>query len=255
MSEIIVHEGKKYRKVDRWVTKGDRVLIVNPSAAIDYGYGDVFEVEKVDKYGTIRFTDKANEENCAAKEEYVALEPVSDLASLESELAATREKLAEMERQLAEAKRAEAKANRLKVGDYAKVVPGGVWHPLKVGDIVEIFQDEKDHQPYRARRLSDGETGWFEEKQLIRATDEEIAEAKRKAEESAKWAAIGRKPGEFKVGDIVRLTQAPGGHLRKGDIAVLNCVDGNHITFGGGYGGYTSWIELVAPVESRVDAV
>ncbi|MED2615456.1 hypothetical protein COF41_25760 [Bacillus toyonensis] len=72
----------------------------------------------------------------------------------------------------------ESVSERLQVGDYAKVLNGGVWHPLQVGDIVEIIKDDHDHQPFKGKRVVDGETSWFEESQLVKATDEEVLEAK-----------------------------------------------------------------------------
>lgn len=67
-------------------------------------------------------------------------------------------------------------------------------------------------------------------------------------------AEIGRKPGEFKVGDIVRVVECTGAH-EVGEIVELvkdgaeMYRDGDDIKFLGD----PDWFELVAPVESRVD--
>ena len=98
----------------------------------------------------------------------------------------------------------QAKANRLKVGEYAKVVGGGNFE-TETGDIVVIRCDfGKD---YRVNSVDGRELSGFKfAKNLVRATDEEVAEAKRKveqAEEVAQWAKIGREVGEFHEGDVV----------------------------------------------------
>ncbi|MCY9008344.1 hypothetical protein MOE50_04920 [Bacillus inaquosorum] len=95
----------------------------------------------------------------------------------------------------------EPKPERLKVGEYAKVVDAGDYHVFSDGDIVEILEDSFAHENCEfARRLTDGETQYVPAKELVRATDEEVTEAKREA----KWAEIGREVGEYKKGDIVR---------------------------------------------------
>lgn len=230
--------GVQYREVNREAEVGEKIKIVNAYIAIGrYENGDVFEVTKV----------------------------VRDLRGHHPHVYV---KETEMEAQLTEAvkaveaaKRSEAEAQRLKVGDYAKVVPGGMWHPLEVGDIVEIFIDDKDHQPFKARRISDGNTGWFEEKQLISATDEEVAEAKRKleeqrkkAEESAKWAAIGREVGEFKKGDVVKFTDD------YTDIGIVKDIGGSLLgvrtmrATNSYQAPRKDTVELIAPVESLFNA-
>ncbi|MCY8386510.1 hypothetical protein MOC78_03330 [Bacillus inaquosorum] len=100
---------------------------------------------------------------------------------------------------------AEPKPERLKVGDYAKVVNATDYHSFHDGDIVEIVED-----PFTgpinecARKITDVVTQYVPKRQLVRATDEEITEAKRAAAEHKKWAEIGREVGEYKKGDVVR---------------------------------------------------
>ena len=69
----------------------------------------------------------------------------------------------------------------LKFGDYAKVV--GYTEILKPGDIVEI-RDNIGAFDFRCFRIEDGESELFNKVDLIRATDEEVAEAKRKKSRS-----------------------------------------------------------------------
>ncbi|MED4579079.1 hypothetical protein P9480_09985 [Bacillus atrophaeus] len=77
------------------------------------------------------------------------------------------------------------------------------------GEIVRLRasgSEWSDAFPFRSERL-DGTTGdIFGHKNLVRATDEEVAEAKRVVAEAAehkKWAEIGREVGEYKEGDVV----------------------------------------------------
>jgi ribosomal protein L21E len=103
---------------------------------------------------------------------------------------------------------------RLSVGDYVKVIDERSTrldgHGYEIGEIVKIALDDYSNMPYKGQRL-DGKGGnWLYEEEVVLATPAELAEAKRKMEEenrkagSEKWAKIGRKVGEFKVGDIVK---------------------------------------------------
>jgi len=217
---------------------------------------------------------------------------------------------------------AEPKPERLKVGDYAKVVAKISGHLACEGDVVVIKEDDKDFQPFLCEDLNGGRLGYFYERELVRATDEEVAEAKDAAtrakfkkgakvrlksgggedplygfengkvytvvdndyphrrtekkiqiesdwyygfatpdqlellsEEDAveieKWAAIGRKVGEYKIGDMVK-------YLVDREICEVVDVDedGRVKVATQNHGNCTenqSSIELIAPVESRFD--
>ncbi|MCR1994508.1 hypothetical protein NSA31_22475 [Bacillus subtilis] len=153
----------------------------------------------------------------------------------------------------AESVEAEPKPERLKVGDYAKVVDlgenrirfgGSVGDIVKVADVrrIKIRTEELDGGGYNGNP-------WAEPNQLVRATDEEVAEAKR----AAKWAEIGREVGEYKKGDIFR---SPGGNLF--EIARIDDSCAFPIIFTnlqGDHDGYKrgAAITLVTPVEARFD--
>ncbi|WP_149093377.1 hypothetical protein [Paenibacillus terrae] len=72
---------------------------------------------------------------------------------------------------------------RLKVGEFAKVV-AKTWTTtsgyVSVGDVVKITKDDASSRPFRADTVGGMRAGWFTESELVRATDEEVAEAKRK---------------------------------------------------------------------------
>lgn len=101
----------------------------------------------------------------------------------------------------------ESVSERLQVGDYAKVLNGGLWHPLQVGDIVEIIKDDHDHQPFKGKRVVDGETSWFEENQLVKATDEEVLEAKQSLLKEGDFARViaNTSNHRFEIGTVVKL--------------------------------------------------
>ncbi|EOQ07791.1 hypothetical protein [Bacillus cereus] len=238
---------------------------------------------------------------------------------------------------------------RLQVGDYAKVVEEGS-HSAKVGDIVKIFVDDEDNQPFKCEDLQGKELRypWFREHELVKATDEEVLEAKqallkegdfarviantsnhrfeigtvvnlkshnsntksfsayyldgsdfwgvyskdlepltkeetehitREAEEEKKakaerekWAAIGRKVGEIKDGDVVRVIDKDNTRLNVGDIGVVaesydyvkeredKQEDSVAFRVNTSNCEYINWldvanVELIVPVEQRFDTV
>lgn len=94
---------------------------------------------------------------------------------------------------------AEPKPERLKVGDYVKVVGNESGHYAEIDEIVLVKRDDKDFAPFHCEKLNGNEAGIFYEDELVRATDEEVAEAK-DAEARAK----------FKKGAKVRLKSGGG---------------------------------------------
>ncbi|MEC0718996.1 hypothetical protein P8882_01745 [Bacillus haynesii] len=97
------------------------------------------------------------------------------------------------------------KPERLKVGDYAKVVAKISGHLACEGDVVVIKEDDKDFQPFLCEDLNGGRLGYFYERELVRATDEEVAEAKDAAARA-----------KFKKGAKVRLKSGGGENLLYG---------------------------------------
>ena len=129
----------------------------------------------------------------------------------------------------------------------------------KVGDIGRVgerlgSEGVQVHVPGKPNGLLGGNYTKFEE--MRPATEEE----KKQYEQAEKFAKLGRKPGEFKKGDIVRVKWL----LGKGDVDEIAEIksgpegvgcggnyklnDGNKETLG-------EDLELIAPVESRVDRV
>ncbi|APH46896.1 hypothetical protein BSF20_19340 [Bacillus amyloliquefaciens] len=104
----------------------------------------------------------------------------------------------------------ETKPERLKVGDYARVVENLRVHCAEIGEIVLVKIDDESVVPYKCEKLNGERGGWFYESELVRATDEEVAEAKDAAARA-----------KFKEGAKVRLKS--GG----GDYPLGGFTDGN----------------------------
>lgn len=173
----------KYIRIDKSEAKaGDYVKFIE-TYDDDITTEKMYEIDQVDWLGDIYFTDDVGDENYASADDTYAVYRKVSAASAE----------------------AEPKPERLKVGDYAKVVREEFGHLFDTDDIIELI--EAGNNPnFKARRLSDGEVWFVDASELVRATDEEVAEAKRKQaeeEERKRWAAIGREVGEYKIGDIV----------------------------------------------------
>jgi hypothetical protein len=142
-------------------------------------------------------------------------------------------------------------------GDKVRLISGGGEYPLsgyENGKIYTVKSPKCHHGKafgYMVQ-LTGGSAahGYAKPKQLEKVTADELAQAK--AEQ--KWVKIGRKPGEFKKGDIVRVVEYTGAH-EIGEIVEL-AEDGANEYLGNDGAvlvGEPEWFELVAPVESRVD--
>ncbi|MFL1672158.1 hypothetical protein [Paenibacillus dendritiformis] len=146
---------------------------------------------------------------------------------------------------------AKAKAHKasFNVGDYARVVNDNYEH--KVGHIVRISDLEAGSPTFdfKVARVTLGGYGYIKAENIEKLSAEE-------AEEVAKWAAIGRKVGELKDGDLVQFTEYTGAiGYGPGSYAIAQNVRGDLFDFGDGgrFGASASWCNLVAPVESVVN--
>ncbi|WP_068792810.1 hypothetical protein [Brevibacillus laterosporus] len=209
-NELVTHEGVTYRKVAREAEPGEKIIVVDAQhTGRAYNNGDVLSVTS--KHGT-GVSVRESEVNLWHSE-YVVLEPFS----LDEELAAAQARVAELEAM-------KKKANRLKVGEYAKVVKVDMTYAT-VGQIVKVICDDESRTPYRAEDLDGMDTGWFREGALVRATDEEVAEALRQIERE-----------KIKPGVYVKLTIADGeepkhgwGRVNNGDIGRVRLVKGDSV--------------------------
>ncbi|WP_338532618.1 hypothetical protein RBB83_17415 [Paenibacillus peoriae] len=99
---------------------------------------------------------------------------------------------------------------RLKVGEFAKVVAKNRMFTdehVSVGDVVKITEDDDSSRPFKAETIGGMRAGWFTESELVRATDEEVAEAKRKL---AAETTTTDPRSQFAKGEKVRLISGGG---------------------------------------------
>ncbi|PED28711.1 hypothetical protein CON13_29050 [Bacillus cereus] len=131
------------------------------------------------------------------------------------EMQAEQRSSVEMPEEAVEVENASAPVSeRLQVGDYAKVFGEGS-HSAKVGDIVKIFVDDEDDQPFKCEDLQGKELRypWFREHELVKATDEEVLEAKQALLKVNDYARVISNevtteecgPHEFEVGTVLKL--------------------------------------------------
>ncbi|WP_418041082.1 hypothetical protein [Paenibacillus xylanilyticus] len=204
----------KYREVKRKANVGERIKIVaiHPESMKvgSVSVGEEFTVKMVDATGDVWSVEERPIQGIISTRfqgeirEYVVLEPVTVEPP---------------------------KPERLKVGDYARVttiddIDGSAPVPyVNVGDIFEISEDDKTSVPYYGKRVTDGKTACFMAERLVRATDEEVAAAKRED-----------LLAQFTVGDTVKLTIQAGknprfgyGSVDNGDIGKVTEVFRTHI--------------------------
>jgi sRNA-binding regulator protein Hfq len=157
----------------------------------------------------------------------------------------------------------EAKVEPLKVGDYVKVVAAES-EVAENGDVFEITHTNYGGVtvfPFNGKRVTDGRVEQFYDREIIRATNGEVSKAKHQGELKAvakKWAEIGRKPNEFKEGDIVRVKRNRPciANLLEGEIGEITQYDWNdsfNVTNKKACFVGSSDVELITPVEARFD--
>jgi len=159
--------------------------------------------------------------------------------------------------EVAEAK-AQLERGKFATGDKVRLVSGGGVSPLSGyhnGQIYEV-KDPQSTAWGGSIRLGGGDvsTAYAKPDQLEKVSAEDVAEI-------TKWAAIGRKVGEYKAGDVVEITGNSNGSVNR--IGAIGTVgDGPRgeesyrvDTGAGEYGNWTKTFDmkLVTPVEQRFD--
>jgi hypothetical protein len=223
----VTEDQPKYRKVtDRDPRVGDYVKF--DEAPCSYlTAGKYYEIVEIDDFGDPQIIDDDGDEFDTYGHEFEVYELVAEGAP------------------------------KFEVGDYVKVVGGISCHIGKIAKIECIF----DGRAKFSEVINDNQhpLGGSPLEYLVKLTAEEVAKAK----EEIRWSKIGRKPGEFKKGDIVRVIEYDGslynGHEYgligevEYDITIKDPqVDGgvpvviNDISF-------FNHVELICPVEHRFD--
>ncbi|WP_350303601.1 hypothetical protein [Bacillus pumilus] len=155
--------------------------------------------------------------------------------------------------QVTDAEVTEAKAKlepKFSVGDYAKVVGNTYYHSIVRGAIVKITDLADKDGDLRFELVGDCDHDFAKPSSLEKVSAEE-----------AKWAKIGRKVDEYKVGDIVAYDDPA--YFKNdgiGEVTEDSTDDcGPQITAIGRSGYYEDWyvrkssLTLITPVEARFD--
>ena len=148
----------------------------------------------------------------------------------------------------------EQKFASINEGDYVKIIAKNHGHRFKIGAIVII--KSKSSYDFSAEKL-DGSDYWYVGVEEIEKLSAEEAD-KISAEQAdvERWAAIGRKPNEFKKGDIVREECGnvgevdevePKGYFSAERGLTVDFFDGTDMWT------YKHHCELITPVEARFD--
>jgi hypothetical protein len=248
----VEYDGSVYERVFENAKDGDIGLRITDSrsfAKVGYFYPVINDLG-------LRFKDDEGDKPYLNEEKFALFRKEAD--TLESRVAT-----------LEEAVFATADPEPLKVGDYIVALlesdrEYGITNTdMKLGKVVGKNDDGIQIEIIDHVDKSDiGDTYWVEPKYFRKATDEEVAEVTAETERKQleeKWAKIGRKPNEFKKGDIVRvLTNKNGGAVPVGEVGAVDNVTGYNlqvmtanITRGNFY--TCDDIELITPVEARFD--
>ncbi|MCY7751594.1 hypothetical protein MOB18_21270 [Bacillus inaquosorum] len=231
----VAYGGVEYERVEGEVQKGDLVLIKDGWSFATQG--KFYKSVGIDEGGDAKIIDNYGDTISNDRTTYDLFRKLSASTdtSVEERVAKAEDEIESLKSEVATLKgTAEPKPERLKVGDYAKVVQE--YHHQN-GEII-ILRDRGSERsvtfPFQSERL-DGTTGdIFGHRHLVRATDEEVAEAKRVAElakfkEGAKVRLLSGG-GEFPLngyenGKVYEISYA---HLQRNRI----CIIGGEIMMG-----------------------
>ncbi|UIJ64490.1 hypothetical protein LW858_15955 [Bacillus cereus] len=105
-----------------------------------------------------------------------------------------------------EADASESVLERLQIGDYAKLIVGGIGYS-KAGDVIKIVVDDESVVPFKGEHLDGKYSGWHCEDDLVKATDEEVLEAKQALLKEGDFARIiaNTSNHRFEIGTVVNL--------------------------------------------------
>ncbi|MEC1898434.1 hypothetical protein [Bacillus velezensis] len=170
--------------------------------------GEYYEIDYVDSHGDPQITDDDGDEFDTYSLDHCEFEVYRKVSA------------------------ASVEAERLKVGDYAKVVKDSRDHEVEIGTILLVTIIDDAAPSIKCDDISGNRIGWFFGHELVRATDEEVAEAKDAAARA-----------KFKEGAKVRLLSGGGDYPLNGfengkiyevsDNSVV-CAEGRRIRLDGG---------------------
>jgi hypothetical protein len=233
-----------YRKVDRKAKVGDFLLF--ESGTSEYlTDGKYYEVTRIDDAGDAQVIDDEGDNWDSYGDNFEVYEVINS------------KKVAEVE------------TTKFSVGDYVKLTieeggyPEHGWGRVRNGDIGVITSVETEKEitvEFPNQKHWNGVISEF-----VKVSEEEVAQAKAEQERKqaekeidAKWAKIGRKPNEFKKGDVVRVVDVSNSRHEVGDIGEITEFAGDTFRVNTHRISRVNWlganhVELIAPVESRFD--
>jgi len=227
-----------YRKVvDRSARVGDFIKYdEKPADWVEITLGQYYEIKRIDSFDDPQIVDDEGDEYDTSGDTFGVYEKVIVQDCCEEC----------------------PKNESLKVGDCAKVISAdySTMKGFESGEIVKVIgEDDEDY--YVAKLEDESMTGFILKSPsfITKATDEDLE----KATKCARWSAIGRKPNEYKRGDIVCVTaNSPGGSGHKiGTIGEILTFENREVArVSGGVGGWLNpqeHVELITPVEQRFD--
>lgn len=250
----VEYNGEVYVKTEDNAEAGDLVRVIDEDIS-DVEIGGFYKVYK-DADGDLYFNDDVEDKrDCGFwADELEIFRKVSETKAsvdLAERLAELERRLEALEERMEEATEAES-APKFEVGDYVVPLPEsdeeyGITNTdmyfAKVNEVrgdneivIEIVAHKREYEV--------GGEYTVEPKYFRKATDEE-----------ARWARIGRKPGEFKEGDIVRVIDSCGGRVEAGTITEVVYIDSDgdfKVRDEDGDDWYVE-AELIVPVEQRFD--
>lgn len=200
----VAYGGAEYERVGGEAQKDDLVLIKDGWSFATQG--KFYMSVGIDEDGDAKIIDNDGDIISNDRSTYVLFRKVSACTdpSLEERVSSAEGEIESLKSDVAALKGDdEPKPERLKVGDYAKVVGQAI--VTEKGEIVKVIQDTGAIIPFKVETMDGKYTEWRSEASLVRATDEEVAEAK---DEAAR--------AKFKEGAKVRLLSGAGDFPLKG---------------------------------------
>jgi hypothetical protein len=251
----VEYNGVIYEKTNGNAKSGDLVRAVDDVCITDVTEGGFYEIY-TDEHGDLVFDDDIGDDRDydVWTDELETFRKVPDQP--QPDLV---ERIAELERRIAALEGREKADNepKFEVGDYVKVVGGISCHIGKIAKIECIFDGRAEFSEV----INDNQhpISGSPLEYLVKLTAEEVAQVK----EEIRWAKIGRKPGEFKKGDIVRVIEYDGflyngheygliGEVEYDETINDPKVDGGVSVVINGRSLF-NYVELICPVEHRFD--
>lgn len=228
---VMEYRGDYYKESEAKASAGDIVLTSENGDYWGFVKNDSFyKVLHVDSDGVYSIVDENNDIGFIGEEDTVSV-----FKKVQSDC--------EEEKQ---EQQQPASTPKFKIGDKAVVIGNNnVLDPpyVKIGTVVTVTEPRDTEGRYGAIEEVQLYSRWYMENDLRPATESDL-----------KWAEIGRRVGEYREGDVVRVIRDSSGH-RVGAIGVVSKINKHVLVDVHGQNFWEEVVELVAPVESVVNLV